>query len=378
MIGRIRNWMVLLMLEVLLSGCALSRPIQIGFVGELSGRDAVLGVQARNGAQMAVDEINERGGIAGHTLEMLVYDNAGKVETLLSADQELIERKVVAITGHTTSWESIAALDLLEKEGMILFSPSTSTPALSQKSDNFYRLIPSSVAQSYPLAEYLANHLNVHRAAVLFEADNAAFTQTYADAFIQHFNELGGQITVRSSYSSSANPDFAQIITHLRSAGQADALLLVTSSAETALLAQQVRLQDWDVQLATSNWAYTGELLQNGGRAVEGILITSQFNSNCQNQHYLDFKSKYQDKYGQAPAFVAVISYETIQVLASALEQTNGRREGLGEALLKTGRYQGLCDEIIMDSYGDVQRTLYLVTVKGGAFDVIEEFPPGQ
>ena len=145
MIGCKRSGILLLCIATLLVGCQPANAIQVGFVSELTGRNAVLGVQARNGAQMAVDEINARQGINQQPLELLVYDNTGKQDELLVADQQLIDRQVVAITGHTTSWETVAALDLLQKQNMILFSPTTSTPSLDQKRDNFFRLIPYNI-----------------------------------------------------------------------------------------------------------------------------------------------------------------------------------------------------------------------------------------
>jgi branched-chain amino acid transport system substrate-binding protein len=367
---------LLLTIAVLLSGCQSTKTIPVGFVTELSGRNAVLGVQSRNGAQIAVDEINAGQGIHGQPLELLVEDSTGKQDALLAADQQLIDRQVVAMMGHTTSKETVAALDLMQKHNMILFSPTTSTPVLDQQRDNFFRLIPSNIAQAYPLADYLQNELHLQRVTVLYEADNAAFTQSFVKAFLQHYTELGGQLVIESSYTSSQNPDFASIVSSLRSAGDSDVLLVVASSVETALIAQNVRMQGWQIQIATSNWAYTDELLHNGGRAIEGLLLTSQFNNDCQKPDYLAFKKTYQERYGDTPAFVAAFSYETVQVLAHALEQTGGKRDGLEDAIIQAGKFEGLCDKIVMDEFGDVQRTLYLISIHDGKFEIIREYPP--
>lgn len=363
---------------LLLAGCQPAPTLKIGFVAELSGRNAVLGVEGRNGAQMAVDEINARGGIAGKQIELLVRDDQGKEDELLAADRELIDSQVVALTGHMTSWESIAALELVQEQGVPLFSATSSTSALTGKSDLFFRMIPTNQSQSELLAEILYKQYNLCRAAVIYETDNAAFTQTYAEGFSQYFRTLGGEISIQTGYSSAASPDFAQLVRDLRSAGPADALLVVASSMETAMLAQQARMQDWPVQIATSNWAYTEDLLRNGGRALEGTLLTTQFNSQCREPAYLDFKDSYAKKFGHPPAFGAVFSYETIQVLARALEVTGGLRQGLAETLVKTGPIEGLCGPIEMDQFGDVQRNLYLMTVHSGVYEVLAAYPSKQ
>lgn len=376
MTTRTRSLCLLVGVFLILSGCQFARPIRIGFVGELSGRNAVLGVQARNGAQLAVETVNAQGGVRGRPLELVVRDNMGQVEELLKADRELIDSQVVALTGHSTSWESLAALDALAAGDVVLFSPTTSTPALTGKRDNFFRLIPSNQTQARALAEYLAGELGLRRAAVAFESDNAAYAQTLAGEFASQFRSLGGAVLAEQEFSSSSFPDYAQIVRGLRSAGPADVLLIAAPSIDTAMLAQQARMQGWDVQIATTSWAYTDDLLHNGGRAVEGMLITPTFNDGCQQPAYRDFFTRYQKTYDHEPSFSAVFAYETILVLARALEQTGGTAKGLPEAIIASGQFDGLCDKVRMDEYGDVQRSLYLMQVQDGAFQVIRTIDP--
>lgn len=112
-----------------LSGCAYRSPIRVGFAGELTGRQADLGVHGRNGAQLAVEAINAAGGVAGRPIELLVRDDRGTSEGAQAADRELISEGVVAIIGHMTSAQTVAGRLVTELAKMVLFSPAASTPS---------------------------------------------------------------------------------------------------------------------------------------------------------------------------------------------------------------------------------------------------------
>ena len=275
-----------------------------------------------------------------------------------------------------TSWEATAAYPLITETRTILFSPTTSTPDLSGQADLFFRLIPVHDAQSAALAQYAYQTLGLRRVAVLYDADNRAFAETFAEGFARFFGSLGGSAEPRIGFSSThLNADFADLVAEVRAA-RSDGLLIVASSFDAALIAQQTRLQDWNIPLLASNWAYTPELLSNGGRAVEGLLLSSHFNQDCSTPAYLDFKRRYEEAYGQGPSFVSLLAYETIQVLAEGLAAADGQADQLREELSRPREFAGLCDRVLLDEYGDVQRNLYLVEVQGGSFVIHQTIEP--
>lgn len=364
-----------MILSILLNGCKSGRPIRIGLTAELSGRNATLGVQSRNGAEMAVEEINALGGVARRPLELVVRDNQGSPEQVIKLDQELINSGIFVLTGHNTSWESVAARPIIDTRKAVLFSPTTSSPLFDNRDDYFFRLIPSNREQAMPLASYAYQVLNARRIAVLDDEDNAFFTHPYADAFVERFLELGGQNAARDHFSSKSQPRFRSIIENLRSSG-ADSLLVVASDADTALIAQQTRLIGWNVQILTSNWAYTSGLIKNGGRGVDGIIISSHFNSACSDDVYQQFSEKYKATYGDEPAFVSAFAYETVQVIAQALAATGGKQEGFAEALTRVRDFEGLCGKISMDRNGDAHRSLFLIQIRESQYQLIQTQPP--
>ncbi|MFH0879478.1 MAG: ABC transporter substrate-binding protein, partial [Lentisphaerota bacterium] len=347
----------------------------IGFAAELSGRQAELGVQERNGVRLAVDTINASGGVAGRRIELIIRDDLGKPEGAKIAARELINAKVVAIIGHATSKQTEVALPIADAAQVVMISPTTSSPQFSGASKYFFRVILSSLAKTQTFAGYIFQQRGLKRIAVLYDNDNAAYAKTYAMDFFKTFQSFGGKVIAEWGFASSANPDFILELSKFR-ADRADSLMIIASDFDTAYIAQQTRLLGWQVPLFTSSWAQTDMLINAGGRAVEGIELEQSYAINPKTREYLHFKQQFLSRFGSTPSFGAALGYETALVLASALEKTGGNAKGLREALLNTRNFQGLVDSFSFDKNGDVVRPFYLGAVRNGEFMTIREHKP--
>ena len=365
----------MMILPALAAGCALRRPIRVGFAGELTGRRAELGVDGRDGARLAVETINAAGGVAGRPIELVVRDDLGTPEGAQQAARELIDEGVVAIVGHMTSAQTVAALPVTEAAGMLLLSPTASTPELGGRDDLFFRINPTNLLAAHLLARHIFQEREVSRVALIFDTDNDAYSSFYRDAFAAEFEDAGGLVVGEASFSSADDPDFAPYLAQLRAA-EPEGLLIIASPFDTALIAQRARIEGWTLPLFSSGWAETETLLRNGGTAVEGIEIVMNYDDNSQTLAFLDFANRYQERFGRLPTFAAAQAYEAIGVLAEGLERTGGSAEDLPQALLSIGAFEGLSGTIYMDPFGDVVRTLFLITVRDGAFVTVESIEP--
>jgi branched-chain amino acid transport system substrate-binding protein len=115
-----------------------NEPIIIGFSAQLTGGQAELGVQERNGVQLAVEKINESGGIAGREISLIIHDDLGIPKEAESGDGELIKQGVIAIIGHATSAQTLAGLKVTNPANVIMIAPTVSTPELSGLDDYFF------------------------------------------------------------------------------------------------------------------------------------------------------------------------------------------------------------------------------------------------
>ena len=360
-----------LVLGLAAGGCQDARPILVGFTGQLTGHHADLGVQGRDGAQLAMEEINLAGGVNGRPIEMIYRDDKGSPQGAVEADQDLIKHKVVAIIGHITSSQSMAGLPVAQKAGTLMLSPTTSTTKLSGRDDLFFRVQPGIDAAARALARHVRQGRGISSVCVVYDTDNQAYSKAFLNAFWDAFVMAGGNIQGQVPFSSASNVDLAVVLARSLTA-KPQGLLVIASAVDTALIAQRVRLWGWSCPIFSSGWAQTQALIHNGGRAAEGIEIVADFDGNSPEPAYLAFKKRFLARFQRQPIFAAAQSYEAVMVLAQALIQTGGQSQGLPQALLRIKNYQGLLGPLSFDRYGDVKRLKFLVTIKGGQFQTLK------
>lgn len=348
-----------------------SPPVLVGFSGPLTGVNSDLGVQGRNGAQLAIEHINAEGGINGHQLELLSMDDGPTAESARDADSALLRQGVVAIIGHMTSNQAIAGLPVVEQHGAVMIAPTVSTPLLTGKRDGFFRLMPDNDSWAYATADYaLAQGLKT--VSVIYETANQAFAGSFVDGFVTQFEAGGGRLLQRIPFTS-ARRDTLEAAAIRAVSTNPDTIVLAASARDTAALAQFIDAQDASRPvLLSSSWAYTREIFLAGGRAVEGIVFTISYLPDDTREGYLAFRKAYTERFGWEPNFAAALAYESAKVLAAALRRTGGKAQGLREALAAGTPVQGISETVTLDQYGDVQRPPYLVTIRNGEFVSIQ------
>lgn len=356
-------------------GCTRMEPIRIGYSAQLTGRQAEVGIQDRNGVQMAVAKINASNGIAGHPVQLIVRDDLGTPEGAREADRGLIKAGVVVIVGHGVSNETMASLPVIDKAHIVLISPTSSAPELNKMSKYFFRVTTSHRVRAVAFAQHIYRSREVTRIAVIYDADNAAYAKSYATMFADRYRSLGGKVTGMMAFSSRTQPDFDPLLSELR-ASRAEGLLIIASDFDTALIAQRARLIGWHSPLFSAAWAQTDMLVKNGGKAVEGMEVEESYNMNSRSPAFLDFKKRYQARYGTAPNYGAALGYETMMVLAASLQKTGGRSDGLRQALLNTRDFKGLVDTFSFNRNGDAIRPFYIGTIRNGKYVTAESVKP--
>ena len=233
---RLVAWL-LLCCTLLAGGCGRDEPILIGYSGPLTGGRADLGVQGRNGATLAVEDVNARGGIAGRPLALVACDDGATPESAVEADAQLIKAGVAAIIGHMTSAQTLAALPQTAAAGLLMISPTAATPELSGKKDLFFRVVPTNEAWGKTLARHAYG--SGLRAVCLFgDSDNLSYSQSFLNAFDQTFAEAGGRAACRRMFSSRAGVDWTALL-EAASINDADAVVAVASASQARYLSNR-------------------------------------------------------------------------------------------------------------------------------------------
>ncbi len=368
--NNIKIFLIILSITFLMCGCQKKEPVKIGFVGELSGRHSDMGISGRNGVILAVEEINEKGGIKGQPVELIIKNDRHDPNVAVQADKELIEAGVAAIIGHMTSTMSVAAVPLINKEKILMISPTTSTKSLAGLDDYFFKLMPSSNTTAAILARYSYNTMKLRNIAIVYETSNIEFSRDYCDHFILEFKEMGGEIAVVETFASGSDVSFFELVQALLGP-KPDGILVISGALDAAMICQQLRKTDSDIPVVSSGWAFTHDFIKHGGPSAEEVIFAHRFDEESQGKRYLAFKKNFNERFGRDPDFGAIFGYEAAQVLLTTLSK-NSDITGLKKNIIKHEVFQGVQDDFKIDRHGDPQRKIYLITVKNGKFKTME------
>ena len=361
-------------LSFVIAGCG-QEPIKIGFSGTLSGPFSDLGIHGRNGARMAVEAVNAAGGIHGRPLELLVADDLGTPEGAVQADRDLAARGVMAIIGHMTSSQSMAALPVTQETGVPLISPTTSTPLLSGRKDLFFRVQPATDAVARALARWVAGKPEIRTVCTLRDTRNDAYSAPWEAAFIEEYVLLGQPVACRLSYGNT-EATTAQVLTHSLKAANPDAVLFVSSARDAAFWVRFFAEEGIRGHILSAGWAQTEAFLAEAGPFVQDVLFATDCMPTENTVPLRTFSWEYQKRFGIAPSFAAVRAYDAVQFLALALKDAVARKENLPEALAQPRTMESLYGPLTINGFGDASGLCFLVGVREGRF-VVLEFLPG-
>ncbi|MDG4552405.1 MAG: ABC transporter substrate-binding protein [Candidatus Contendobacter sp.] len=356
--------------SVVLPGCAPPAPIRIGFVGGTSGRVADLGIAGRDAVLLAVELRNRAGGVAGRKVELLIRDDEQNPEVAQRAVRALIDQGVVAIVGPMTSAMAIAVLPIANEARVLLVSPTVSTDDLTGLDDYFFRVIAPTLDNASRVARYHLSHGATRRLAVAYDLSNKSYTESWLNHFRATYVQGGGEIVKVLGFESGGETTFLQLAEDLL-ATQADGVLIVANSMDTALLCQQIHKLDRRLPILTSEWAATERLIELGGKAVEGVIVAQNFDRNSTAPRYRAFYQAYRDRFHREPGFGGVNAFDAANVVLDALARRQDR-QSLKETLLATPRFEGVQEPILFNEFGDVKRSLRITVVRDGQFVVIE------
>jgi len=369
-----RLFPMLALATLLLVPACSSEPVVIGFLGPLEGRLSDLGVQGRNGAALAVEDINAAGGVAGRPLLLLPMNDANDETEGRAAVRALGQRGAVAVVGPMTSAVAVAVQPQAAALGLAVVSPTVSTAMLSGRDDNFFRVIPTGSVWASSLGRQCRAD-GLTRVATVCDLDNAAFALSQVEHFMAAFTAAGGVEAADIRLHGARQRSWSDVAERLL-ASRAEAVYAALSARDLALLARDLRLSGAEIPIYSSMWAFTQEILQAGGRSAEGIVFAAGYDEGNPLPAFQDFKRRYRNRFGHAPSFAASYGYEAVQVLAQALGRTRGNADGLVQALKTLGPVQGVQGPLRFDAWGDVQRPYYHFTIRDQTFVTLRGLQP--
>ena len=343
--------------------CTQKEPIKIGLAINLSGQNGATGEDIRDGALLAMDQINHTGGINGKRLIIITKNDKGTREGIIDADKDLIDKGCIAIIGHSYSEDTMIAYPYVTSRGVILFSPYTATSELSGKDDLFIRTVPDTRAYGRAIANLLSKR-RADKAAFLLAPSNKSFCEDMFHETKKYFKGAAVPVWFRPGPDDS----LGEAVKELIKTG-ADAIILVTDEVSTGIAAQKLRNAGFRGGLIGTIWAQGPTMLQYGGKAVEGMTIISPTYPDKDSKAFLDFSAALGKRFNIKPSSKSLRAYEAVYILSEALKKCPKRGaispSGLKAALLGN-EFKGVLGTVRFDKYGDVIRPIYEIQVQNG------------
>ena len=329
---------VVVMTASLLSGCAGAggNTIKIGTIQPIGGVISAFGTQSRDAAQMAVDEINAKGGVLGKTLQLFVEDDEKNPEKTVNAFKKLVtQQKVVGIVGALTSDCSLAINTEAQARKVVMITPTSTNDTVTNAGDYVFRACYNDSFQGQVCAKFAIDELKVKKAAIIFDNAND-YSKGLMQNFKQRFEELGGTIVAEESYTGG-DKDFAAQLTKIK--GSNPEVLFIPDYYNTvALIAKQVRNQGMTIpMLGADGW---DELASHAGDEVVGSYYSNHYSPDADDPEVKAFVAAYKAKYNNAePNALAALAYDATYILAEAIQRAGSTdSEKIKAAMMKTDR----------------------------------------
>ncbi len=293
--------------------------IKIGIPGAHSGDLASYGLPTVKAAELAVKELNVRGGIGGKQVELIVEDDVCKPEMAANTAAKLVSEKVNAVIGHTCSGATKAALGIYKDSGIVVISPSATNPELTQSGQypNFFRTIAPDDAQAKMQVDFAVNQLKARRIAVLHDkGDYGKGLAEYAKKLIEASN--AAQVVLFEGVTPGA-VDYSAVVQKIKGA-DADAVIYGGYHPEASSIVMQMRKKAMKTWFISDDGVKDNTFLKIAGAFAEGVYATGPKDTSA-NPLAIAAVDAHKKAYNADPGAFFLNAYAATQALLSAIEK---------------------------------------------------------
>ncbi len=351
---------------VLLAACKKNdQSLTIGEYASLTGTTATFGQSMNEGIQLALEEVNQSGGLLGKKVEVIVEDDQSKPEEAKTAVLKLLKQnQVSALLGEVASSRSLAAAPEAQKSKVPMISPASTNPKVTQVGDYIFRACFVDTFQGSSMARFAYNDLGLRKVAILYDIKND-YSVGLVEFFEKTFKELGGEIVAKQSYSEG-DIEFRAQLTDLKAANP-QAIYVPGYYTEVGLIARQARDLGITVPLMGGDGWDSPKTIEIGGTAVEGSYFSNHYSADDPSPVVQDFIKKYQAKYKKVPDAMAVLGYDAAKILFDAIKRA-GSADGakIRDAIAATKDLQGVSGTITMDADRNAKKKIVILKIEGG------------
>ena len=346
--------------------------IKVGGTGPLTGGAAIYGIAVKQAAEMAVEEVNAKGGLQ---FELKYEDDANDAEKAVNAFNNLIDWGMQISLGSVTSTPGTATSDLSQENKIFTITPSGSSTKVIEGKDNVFQMCFTDPNQGTASAQYISEQKLATKIAVIYKNDDVYSTGIY-EKFMEKANALGLDVVSVSTFTTDSQNDFSVQLTDAKNAG-ADLVFLPIYYEAASLILTQANTMGYEPTFFGVD-GMDGILTLEGfdTSLAEGVMLLTPFSADADDELTKNFVANYKEKYGETPNQFAADAYDSIYALYNACTEggvtADMSAEEINDIMIQqftSMTFDGLTgDSMTWNSNGEVSKSPKAVVIKDGVY----------
>ena len=344
----------------------------IGGIGPLTGGAASYGNSVKQGAEIAIAEINEAGGIkAGdgvYTLALDFQDDESSEDKAITAYNSLMDKGMKAMIGTVTSAPCIAVKELSKQDNMLQITPSGSAIDCITDAPNVFRLCFTDPLQGVTMANYVKDAGKTKVAVIFNNSDD--YSTGMKNAFVEQVKTNGGEVVSEEAFNEG-DVDFSTQLTKIKGT-DAEMIFCPVYYEAAAYITQQAKELGMDLPFIGGD-GWDGILAQvTDPSTVEGAVFLSPFLATDTAEEVASFVSKYEQKYSATPNQFAADGYDTVYVIKAAIEKADSIESDAMIAAMTEITVDGITGSMSFTEDGEPDKSAKFVVIKDGKYAAME------
>jgi len=324
----------------------------------------------KRAAELAVEEINAKGGVNGRPLELIERDDFADPDSAVFVASDLYEAGVSAVIGHLFSGTTIAASPVYNggSDPVAAISPSSSSPEISTAGDYTFRVCPSDLAHGVALARWVYDTLGLRRGAVLYLNDQ--YGRGVRQTFVRDYLRRGGELVSIDPYLGDT-PDVGPYLDRLVKIGRVQFLMIAGNRSEAEEILRQSRGRGLQMPVLGGDGL---EGIEEAGAIADGVYLSAAYLPTLSTASNRAFVQAYRKRFPGAglPNQPAAATYDAVYLLRDVLAKSGPKRADVRRALAQVGTalpaFRGVTGVVAFDMRGDVpNQAVYMGVVHDGA-----------
>lgn len=350
----------------------------IGGIGPTTGATAIYGTAVKNGAQIAVDEINAAGGINGKQIEYRFEDDQNDAEKAVNAYNTLKDWGMQMLVGTTTTAPCIAVAGKTASDNVFQITPSASSPdVLSSGNGNVFQVCFTDPNQGVASAQYIAENKLATKIGIIYDSSDV-YSSGIEEKFEAEAKKQGLNIVSKAAFTADSKTDFGTQLQKAKDAG-ADLLFLPIYYQEASIILKQADTMGYKPKFFGVDGMDGILTVENfDTKLAEDVMLLTPFAADAKDKTVQNFVKTYKEKYKDTPNQFAADSYDAVYALKAAIEESKATTDmsasdmcdALKGAMTKI-KMQGLTggkDGLTWNESGEVTKSPKAVIIKNGAY----------